>query len=52
MPSKARQAFDDNVKDVERLFEIHENLGSTRRGHKHRLEVLNKPAIVLMPSPA
>ncbi len=48
MPSKARRAFDDNLKDVERLLEIHESIGGTGRGRKYRLEVLNKSAIVLI----
>lgn len=48
MPSKARQAFDRSAGDVERLLEIHEDLGGDARGRRYRLEVLNKSAIVLI----
>jgi hypothetical protein len=50
MPSKARKAFDENVKDVKRLLEIHNNLGGATTGRKYGLEVLNKSAIVLIAS--
>ena len=48
MPSKARVAFEDNRKDVERLMEIHGDLAGDTPGRKHGVEVLNKSAIVLM----
>lgn len=48
MPSKARIAFEDNRKDVERLMEIHGDLAGDTPGRKHGVEVLNKSAIVLM----
>lgn len=48
MPSAARMAFDASCKDVERLLEIHEQLGGTGAGRRRRLEVLNKSAIVLL----
>lgn len=48
MPSKARNAFDDNAADIERLLEIHVNLGGDAKGRRFRLEVLNKSAIVLI----
>jgi len=48
MPSKARQAFDRSADDVTRLLEIHQHLGGDTVGRRHRLEVLNKSAIVLV----
>lgn len=48
MTSMARKAFDESKADVDRLLEIHENLGGTAPGRRRRLEVLNKSAIVLI----
>ncbi len=48
MASKARKALDENVKDVERLLDLHEQEGGTKRGRRYGLEVLNKSAIVLI----
>jgi hypothetical protein len=48
MASKARAAFDQSCDDVDRLLEIHTHLGGAGPGRKHRLEVLNKSAIVLV----
>jgi hypothetical protein len=50
MASKARQSFDRNAADIERLLQIHQNLGGDTRGRRYRLEVLNKAAIVLITS--
>lgn len=50
MPSKARIAFDENIKDVEALLEIHESIGGSAPGRRYGLEVLNKSAIVLLTS--
>lgn len=50
MASKARKAFDSNASDIERLLEIHQDLGGDARGRRFRLEVLNKAAIVLITS--
>jgi hypothetical protein len=47
MPSKARIAFDKNARDVERLLEIHSDVGGDAKGRRFGLEVLNKSAIVL-----
>ncbi|MDQ3691516.1 MAG: HEPN domain-containing protein, partial [Chloroflexota bacterium] len=46
--SAARRAFDANCQDIDRLLEIHADLGGSGRGRRHRLEVLNKSAIVLL----
>jgi hypothetical protein len=48
MTSKARQSFDANVQDVERLLQIHSQNGGTGKGRRYGLEVLNKSAIVLI----
>jgi hypothetical protein len=48
MPSKARQAFDRNAEDIDRLLEIHQGLGGDARGRRFKLEVLNKSAVVLI----
>jgi len=48
MASSAQQAFDLNVKDVERLLEIHADVGGDAKGRRYGLEVLNKSAIVLI----
>ena len=50
MPSKARVAFDEHLKDVERLLELHEQQSSASPGKRSGLEVLNKSAIVLITS--
>lgn len=48
MPSEARTAFDKNANDIERLLELHGQIGGTNRGRRYGLEVLNKSAIVLI----
>ncbi|HFD31683.1 MAG TPA: hypothetical protein ENJ28_03060 [Gammaproteobacteria bacterium] len=50
MPSNARTAFDENLKDIEKLMELHQREGGTSRGRRYDLEVLNKSAIVLITS--
>lgn len=35
-----------NMKDVERLLEIHENIGGTAKGRRYGMEVLNKSALL------
>lgn len=50
MPSSARKAFDENLKDIEKLMELHEKEGGKLRGRRYNLEVLNKSAIVLITS--
>ena len=48
MPSKSRAAFDKNAKDIERLLEIHADVGGDAKGRRYGLEVLNKSAIILV----
>ena len=48
MASQARKAFDHNVGDVERLLDIHADVGGDAQGRRFGLEVLNKSAIVLI----
>jgi hypothetical protein len=50
MPSKAKVALDENLGDVERLLELHQEKGGGARGRRYGLEVLNKAAIVLITS--
>jgi len=50
MPSKARTAFDANVKDIDKLLELHAAKGGDQPGRRYGLEVLNKSAIVLITS--
>jgi hypothetical protein len=48
MASIARQSFDANIADIDRLLEIHLHEGGDDRGRRYDLEVLNKSAIVLI----
>ena len=48
MPSKARAAFDENCRDVDKLLEIHADIGGDQVGRRWGLEVLNKSAVVLI----
>lgn len=50
MPSKARVALDENLKDVEGLLALHALQGGDAPGRRFGLEVLNKSAIVLITS--
>lgn len=50
MASKARKAFDANVKDIDKLLELHAEQGGDQPGRRYGLEVLNKSAIVLITS--
>lgn len=50
MPSKARMALDQNLKDVEGLLGLHTLQGGDAPGRRFGLEVLNKSAIVLITS--
>lgn len=50
MPSMARTAFDENVKDIEKLLALHAAEGGGQPGRRYGLEVLNKSAIVLITS--
>jgi HEPN superfamily RiboL-PSP-like protein len=50
MPSKARIAFRENARDVERLLDLHKDKGGIAQGRRYGLEVLNKSAIVLLTS--
>lgn len=48
MPSKAWQSFEKNATDIERLLELHAQVGGNAPGRRYNLEVLNKSAIVLI----
>jgi hypothetical protein len=43
-------AFDENVKDIDKLLELHAAEGGDQPGRRYGLEVLNKSAIVLITS--
>lgn len=50
MPSKARIALDENLKDVDALLKLHEEKGGGGPGRRYGLEVLNKSGVVLVTS--
>ena len=47
MSSFAKEAFNENAADIERLMAIHEEIGGAEPGRRAGLEVLNKSAVVL-----
>lgn len=48
MPSKAKQGFDQNKKDIDELWVIHESVAGGGVGRKHGVDVLNRSAIVFV----
>ena len=48
MPSPAKIAFDENLKDVVRFCEIHADAVGEGPGRKHDVEVLNRAVIVFI----
>jgi hypothetical protein len=48
MPSTSKKAFDDNKKDIEGFWKIHEKAAGSGRGRKHKVEVLNRAVIVFV----
>ena len=47
--SRSRLAFEKNVEDdIQRLWEIHEEVAGPGRGRKHGVEVLNRAALVFI----
>lgn len=48
MPSPAKIAFDENLRDVERFREIHAEAVGDGPGRKHDVEVLNRAVIVFI----
>ncbi len=48
MGSQARSKFEQSRADVQRLLEIHQDLGGSGPGRRARLEVLNKAGVVLV----
>lgn len=46
--SSAYQAFESNRADVDRLLEVHRDLGGKGRGRRYGMAVLNKSAVVLL----
>lgn len=48
MGSQARQAFERNCEDIERLLEIHGLIAGNQADRKNQVEVLNKASIVLI----
>ena len=48
MPSRAKNAFQDNSLDIQELWKIHEEIGGQGPGRKYGVEVLNRSAIVFI----
>ena len=48
MESNAKQKFDKNCEDINKLLEFHESSGGSSPGRRYGLEVLNKSAVVLI----
>lgn len=48
MPSKAKASFDQNKKDVDELWRIHEEVSGAGAGRKHGVDVINRSAIVFI----
>lgn len=48
MPSKAKDKFDENKKDVDQLWVIHEEVAGQGPGRKYGVDVLNRAAIVFV----
>lgn len=48
MANGSRRAFDKNCEDIERLLEIHGDIGGTDPGRRYGMEVLNKSSVVLL----
>ncbi len=48
MSSDPMESLIQNISEVRRLMQIHEQLGGKTPGRKHKLEVLNKSGIVLL----
>jgi len=48
MPSAARLALTNNLKDIDGLLELHVLKGGLKRGRRFGLEVVNKSAVVLL----
>src|SRR2546422_11022276 len=48
MPSKAKQRFDQNKKDIDELWRILQTVAGEGVGRKHGVDVLNRAAIVFV----
>jgi hypothetical protein len=48
MPSQARITLDDNKDDLERLWELHEQVAGPTPGRKYNVDVLNRAAVVMV----
>jgi RiboL-PSP-HEPN len=48
MPSQASTRFTENKKDIEMLWHIHTEVAGPGKGRKHRVDVLNRSAIVFI----
>jgi hypothetical protein len=46
--SKAKTTFDENKADIDRLWQIHEEVAGNGPGRKHDVEVLNRAAVVMI----
>lgn len=48
MPSNAKTKFDENKRDVDQLWAIHQEVAGQGQGRKHGVDVLNRAAIVFI----
>ncbi|MGU3781833.1 HEPN domain-containing protein [Burkholderia metallica] len=48
MPSNAKNTFEINKADIEKLWEIHKEIGGEGRGRKYGVEVLNRSVIIFV----
>ena len=48
MPSVAKTQFDENKKDIDQLWSIHQDVAGAGPGRKHGVDVLNRAAIVFV----
>jgi hypothetical protein len=48
MPSRAADRFEENRKDIEQLWAIHEDVAGEGPGRKHGVDVLNRAAIIFI----
>lgn len=48
MPSNSKSTFEINKADIEKLWEIHKEIGGEGRGRRRGVEVLNRSVIIFV----